>query len=284
MSKTDRAVRLSEKRLKSAWENEEFYEAQELVVSLTNRLRGQQQYDRAAKILEEGMENLLSHGKDNAAAQLVKPYLDVLTEAPHLSPSTKIDYFLKLSKQFSDNSSKLMFLRRAISATTQANSQHGDCKLHLEAAKSLLEDEDSIHAALEQLVMSGFEVVSFKDTFLILTQQSLEQLLVAAYTSRDLAQEIYDGLTCSSAFESESKPLQFCRFVLLTLTRDAVQLLDDLRKAYHDIIDTELDTVASNFRLDSLMTRFCGFTDFEQNFKALLWELQQYDAISRATR
>lgn len=37
MSKTDRAVRLSEKRLKSAWENEEFYEAQELVVSLTNR-------------------------------------------------------------------------------------------------------------------------------------------------------------------------------------------------------------------------------------------------------
>ena len=49
---------------------------------------------------------------------------------------------------------------------------------------------------------------------------------------------------CSSDGGSDGrKRVEFVRFVLQTLTRDAAPLLADLRRAYADVIDTETDQV-----------------------------------------
>ncbi|EGD77813.1 hypothetical protein PTSG_12807 [Salpingoeca rosetta] len=281
MSKTDRAIRLAEKRLKMAFAGEDFYEAQEVLISLTNRLRAQQQFARAKAALEDGMDKLLQNHKDNAVAQLVKVHIDVLSESPDHDPLNAGDYYVQLNERFSDDVSLLSFLRHTIAATTPEGGSHGRCQLHFSAAQSFLRaDPPKVKEALEQLVLSGYEPGQAKGDVVTTTVDALlaapveEQALlackhvirVAAYTSRDLGQAVYDAYV--ERAPAMGRPLEFARYVLLTLTRDAAPLLTDLRKAYADTIDDDLDKV-----LNKVAKRYYGVSDTKMKLPGLLGAL-----------
>eukprot|EP00056_Hartaetosiga_gracilis_P020357 m.19000 g.19000 ORF g.19000 m.19000 type:complete len:285 (-) comp8383_c0_seq1:80-934(-) len=254
MSKTDKAISRTLKRLKMALSNEEYYEAQELLASATNRLIGlgdEPSLARACDVSLSNVCNFIEAGEDKIAAQSIALYLKAC-KAASIDMDAVIDTLQDTSLKFVDMDARLLFLKHAL---LYCKGHPRASTLHFHAANAYW-TLGNAEKMLQQLAFSNdVEVGDEDEDVLTLCLKGIEKsehkskalcmqcLRFAAKDRLEFGQQLFDRAQAGSVCNDSDEYVTLTKYVLLTLTREAKPLLQELHSVYSEIIDEPIDVL-----------------------------------------
>jgi len=250
-TKTRKGINSVLQKLEKTIEEGNYYHAQQMYKTLYFRLTSQKKYKQLETMLVNGAILMLKHGETNAGTELALLLLDHYKKIgtpvtkDSLTPLINIFTFYK-----NDNHpGKKSFIRAATYWSRCAeNNNQGDCTLHNIFAQSFCKIQDYENAARH------FVRGSNPEAFAIMLVEwaakgypSEADLYIARATLQYLCLSNLKDANEVFRFFKQKHPnldtplMNFIRFVLLTLERDALPLFAMLRDKYKQSLSRDPD-------------------------------------------
>jgi len=237
-------------KMEEHFNNMRYYEAQQLYLTLFNRLSARENWNDAIELMRSGALKLLEHKEGNAGGQLALKLIESYKKSNTTPSPDIVQTLLNIFQQFPDDAkdARVSFMKEAISFTTTGPNPQGDPSLHYALAVYLSKVEDHGGAQrhwlrserpqehVQELIswsQKGF--LGERDLFLaraVLQYAALENLRDA-----NLVFNVYCDFYRSQPDPEQAKAIDtplvhFIRFLLATLERDAAPLFEVLRQKY----------------------------------------------------
>jgi len=241
------------------------YEAQQMYKTLYFRYIGQSKHEEAKKLLVDGSCNMLKFSHFNEGAELGLLVINIYKDTQAQVNSETLEPLIKIFQLFPDSSearlAKESFMKAAIKWSSNNGSNEGHPTLHTLFAKSYQKQQDFGKAQFH--FIRGSDPEEFSKMLIEWTQRaysSEHDLFLARVVLQYLclsnlrdANIIFENFVKLSVSLPQTPLINFLRFLLLTLERDAYPLFDNLRQKYKPTLDRDpsfqqyLDHIAFSF-------------------------------------
>jgi hypothetical protein len=260
------AIAASLLKLDEAWKDKDYYSVQQVYKSLYARYKASSKYRELREMLENGAIKLLGVNEVASASELASLLLDHYKEVNEVPSETTLQPVLRIFASYQPTEthpSKAAFIVQATNwSKAPSNNNQGAPELHTAFAHHYELKKDYSNAQKHYLRsddMAGFAKMCLEwsaegfpgEEDLFFTRPTL---MLLALGNLKMANEFFASYTSLLTSTQKDVPLfNFCKFLLLTLERDALPLFEDLRSKYAPSLKRDptfaqyLDQIASIF-------------------------------------
>eukprot|EP00730_Choanoeca_flexa_P005248 TRINITY_DN11914_c0_g1_i2.p2 TRINITY_DN11914_c0_g1~~TRINITY_DN11914_c0_g1_i2.p2 ORF type:complete len:260 (+),score=32.72 TRINITY_DN11914_c0_g1_i2:2330-3109(+) len=156
-SRAERQLVKTQKRLTRAFDANEFYEAEQLTLSLHTRLKSLERTDEAQALLRSSADKLLDNGRGSAAVELLRLWFKDASSIDDIC----VDELISLTSRFTEVKTIQTFMSAAMDwYRERTDGVHADPNLHLALATQLAKHgaeltEDDIAVVKSSLINSS---------------------------------------------------------------------------------------------------------------------------------
>jgi len=245
------------KRLEASVKEGKYYDAQQMYKTLYHRYSGQQKYQDVKNLLISGAYTMLQYGQYNQGSELGLLLLETYNKTRTKPTSENFGPILNIFALFPDQNTeakaaKETMMKEAIRwSIEQGDNKFGTPELHTAFAISYQRQKE-FGKSLKHFV-KGNDPKQFanmlaewsSETYpgerdLLISRAVLQYLCLSNLKDAIVVYDVSMSLVSSLA-KSPTPLINYIRFLLLTLQRDAVPLFEMLRKKYKPSIERDPD-------------------------------------------
>jgi len=218
-----------------------FYEAQQMYKTLFFRYTSQNKFQEAINLLDSGAQLFLQYNRNNEGTELANMLINLLNTTHSPVTNELIEIIQKITESYqTQDPGRRIFLKKAIKwSSNLGDNKEGDPRLHNLIAA--IDHQAADYGMAQKHYLRGSQPEQFAQALLEWSREgfpSEEDLYIARAVFQYLAlRNLRDANIVFEIFtkncNNKTSPLlNFVRFLLMTLERDAYPLFQRLRERY----------------------------------------------------
>eukprot|EP01118_Nematostelium_gracile_P011972 TRINITY_DN4319_c0_g1_i1.p1 TRINITY_DN4319_c0_g1~~TRINITY_DN4319_c0_g1_i1.p1 ORF type:complete len:309 (+),score=67.06 TRINITY_DN4319_c0_g1_i1:3-929(+) len=250
-------------KLEKSIKDGNYYEAQQMYKTLFSRYKAQKKYNEAKQLLIQGSRDMLQHGRYTEGTDLAGHLIDIYTQGEMKPTMENLEPLIEIFKSFGNKPEAMGPRDNFMKSALKWSPVEGEASPLLHSTQAEAYDEEGNYSKAEFHYLHGQSVDKFAQMILkcskmgylneqdlFIVRAVLQYLSIGNLSDANKLFDVYMNINPSLP---QTPLINFTKFLLLTLERDAYPLFQKLKDRYRMSISRDpsfaqyLDTIAHLF-------------------------------------